>query len=88
LAQYEMSAGNVVWRGPEANIADAIQKLAGNDRAGTPAWQLALKALHLQLYDVHWTPAVVLQKGPSIRVGLADGRTGPLGGLTARLHAI
>ena len=83
LAQYEMSAGQIVWRGPEANIADALQKLAGNDRAGTPAWQLALKALHLPLYDVHWTPAVVLQKGQPIRVGLPDGRTGSLAGLTA-----
>ena len=83
LAQYEISSGQVAWRGPEANIADAVQKQAGNARAGTPAWQLALKALHLPLYDVHWTPAVVLQKGQSIRVGLADGRTGPLVGLTA-----
>ena len=82
LAEYEISSGQTVWRGPEANIADAVQKQAGNARAGTPAWQLALKALHLPLYDVHWTPAVVLQKGPSIRVGLTDGRTGPLGGLT------
>src|SRR6516165_603689 len=82
LAQYEMSSGQTVWRGPEANIADAVQKQGGKDRPGTPAWQLALKALHLPLYDVHWTPAVVLQKGPSIRVGLADGRAGPLGGLT------
>jgi penicillin-binding protein 1A len=79
LAQYEISAERVVWRGPEANIADAIQKLAGqdrpeppghdraeptgHDRAGMPAWQQALKALRLPLYDVHWTPAVVLQKG-------------------------
>ena len=82
LAQYEMSSGQIVWRGPEANVADAMQKLAGDNRPGTPAWQQALKALHLPLYDVHWTPAVVLQKGPSIRVGLPDGRTGPLAGLT------
>ena len=90
LAQYEISSGQVAWRGPEANIADAVQKLSGNNRPepgnsrpGTPAWQLALKALHLPLYDVHWTPAVVLQKGQSVRVGLADGRTGPLLNLTA-----
>jgi penicillin-binding protein 1A len=90
LAQYEISSGQVAWRGPEANIAEAVQKLAGNNRPepgnsrpGTPAWQLALKALHLPLYDVHWTPAVVLQKGQSVRVGLADGRTGPLLNLTA-----
>jgi penicillin-binding protein 1A len=78
LAQYEMSAGRVAWRGPEANIAEAVRKLAGNGGTGIPAWQAALKALRLPLYDVHWTPAVVLQKGPSIRIGLADGRTGPL----------
>ena len=77
-----MSSGQIVWRGPEANVADALQKPAGDNRTGTPAWQQALKALHLPLYDVHWTPAVVLQKGPSIRVGLPDGRTGPLAGLT------
>src|SRR6202042_3256284 len=52
LAQYEMSSGQIVWRGPEANVADALQKLAGDSRAGTPAWQQALKALHLPLYDV------------------------------------
>jgi penicillin-binding protein 1A len=82
LAQYEISSGQTVWRGPEANIADAVQKLTGDNRPGTPAWQLVLKALRLPLYDVHWTPAVVLQKSPSIRVGLPDGRTGPLAGLT------
>ena len=32
---------------------------------------------------MHWTPAVVLQKGQSVRVGLADGRTGPLLNSTA-----
>jgi penicillin-binding protein 1A len=85
LAQYEMSAGRVAWRGSEANIGEAVRKLAGNGTPGTPAWQLALKAARLPLYDVHWTPAVVLQKGPSIRIGVADGRTGPLGGVTAEV---
>ena len=32
LAQYEISSGQVAWRGPEANIAEAVQKLAGNNR--------------------------------------------------------
>jgi membrane carboxypeptidase/penicillin-binding protein len=85
LAQYEISAGRVAWRGPEANIAEAIRKRVGDGSAATPAWQLALKAAHLPLYDVHWTPAVVLQKGPSIRVGLADGRTAPLAGVTGEV---
>ena len=92
LALYEISADRVVWRGPEANVADAVQKLAGSDpaeragpnRPGTPAWQLALKAVHLPLYDVHWTPAVVVQKGPgNIRIGLPDGRSASLSTLTS-----
>jgi penicillin-binding protein 1A len=93
LALYEISADRVVWRGPEANIADAVQKLAGSNservgpnRSGAPAWQLALAAVHLPLYDVHWTPAVVVQKSPgSIRVGLPDGRTAPLSTLTSAI---
>ncbi len=76
------------FRGPEANIADAVQKLAvDNSRPATPAWQQALQAVRLPLYDVHWTPAVVVQKGDgkkgddTIRVGLPDGRIMPLIGL-------
>ena len=40
--------------------------------------------MRLPLYDVHWTPAVVVEKrnikggGDSIRVGLKDGRILPL----------
>jgi penicillin-binding protein 1A len=87
LAQYEMSSGRVQFRGPEASLADAIKKL-GSDPSGQPAWQRALQALRLPLYDVHWTPAVILQKGEgkndtgTIRVGLPDGRVAPLTGVT------
>jgi penicillin-binding protein 1A len=93
LARYELSTGRMQFRGPEANIADAVRKLEGDSRAGklaatpaaTPAWQQALQAARLPLYDVHWTPAVVLAKGDgkkgdgAIRVGLPDGRILPLG---------
>ena len=46
--------------------------------AGLP-WQRALAAARLPLYDVHWTPALVLErpagkKGEAWRAGLADGR--------------
>ena len=87
LAQYEMSSGRVQFRGPEANIADAVKKI-GSSPAGMPAWQQALQALRLPLYDVHWTPAVIVQKGDgkkddgAIRVGLSDGRIMPLTGLS------
>jgi penicillin-binding protein 1A len=52
-----------------------------------PAWQQALQDLRLPLYDVHWTPAVIVQKGDSkkgdntLRVGLPDGRILPLTGV-------
>jgi membrane carboxypeptidase/penicillin-binding protein len=84
LAQYEISTDRIVWRGPEANIADSVQKLAAYNHSGMPTWQQALQAVHLPLYDVHWTPAVIVQKGQTnkngntIRVGLADGRIAPL----------
>jgi len=90
LAHYEMSTGRVQFRGPEGNIADAVQKFssaatggAQDAAAAVPAWQQALQALHLPLYDVHWTAAVVLQKSDTIRVGLADGRVMALTGVTA-----
>ena len=83
LAHYEISTGRAVFRGPEANIADAVQKLEANNKSTAPAWQQALQAVRLPLYDVHWTPAVVLEKGGksgdgAVRVGLPDGRVVPL----------
>ena len=79
LAHYEIENGRVRFHGPEANIADAVQKLsAGNHGAapgapadaasgampGTmPAWQQALASAHLPLYDIHWKPAVILKNG-------------------------
>jgi penicillin-binding protein 1A len=76
LAHYEIEAGRVQFHGPEANIAEAVQKLsAGNQGNGgaagatdtapgaTPAWQRALASVRLPLYDVHWEPAVVLKSG-------------------------
>ena len=52
---------------------------AGDKR---PLWQQALANARLALYDVHWTPAVVVEKptgkkGEAWRVGLADGRVLP-----------
>ena len=76
LAHYEIENGRVRFHGPEANIADAVQKLsAGNHGGGAPsatadaapgampAWQQALAKVHLPLYDVHWAPAVILKSG-------------------------
>ncbi|HXX50533.1 MAG TPA: transglycosylase domain-containing protein [Xanthobacteraceae bacterium] len=92
LARYELSMGRMQFRGPEANIADAVRKLEVDNRAGIPAWQQALQAVRLPLYDVHWTPAVVVLKGggkkgdDTIRVGLPDGRILPLTVWTAAIR--
>ena len=100
LARYEASSGRAQFRGPEANIGDAIQKLLMSKQsvaAGTPgalpAWQQALQELRLPLSDVHWDPAVILDRGGKrgesvIRVGLRDGRVMPLNaaGWQAKQH--
>jgi membrane carboxypeptidase/penicillin-binding protein len=92
LARYELSAGRVKFHGAEANLADAIQKLMPDKQAGMPPWQQALQTVHLPLYDVHWTPAVVVQPGDgkkdegAIRVGLPDGSIVPLTSLTGEVR--
>ena len=93
LAHYEIENGRVQFHGPEANIADAVQKLSAANHGGapgatadaapgtTPAWQQALANIHLPLYDVHWERAVILKSkrgDEALRVGLADGRILPL----------
>ena len=74
--------------GPKPISATTIQKLSTNGSAATlgalPAWQQALQAVKLPLSDVHWEPAVILDKSGgkrgdgSIRVGIRDGRMLPL----------
>ena len=85
LSRYERNAGRVQFRGAEANLSQAIKRIeaaqTSSDRR--PVWQRALAAARLPLYDVHWTPAVLVEKpsgkkGEAWRVGLADGRILPL----------
>src|SRR5215468_2430569 len=85
LSRYERNAGRVQFRAAEANLAQAIQRTEADKRPGDrrPAWQRALANARLPLYDVHWTPAIVLEKpggkkGEAWRVGLTDGRILPL----------
>jgi penicillin-binding protein 1A len=92
LARYELSAGRVQFRGAEANLTDVIQKLASDKPADAPPWQRALRTARLPLYDVHWTPAVVVRIGDgkedksAIRVGLPDGRILPLASLSGEIR--
>ena len=97
LARYEIDAGRVKFRGPEANVSDTIQKLMLGRQSDAPdvlpAWQQALQAVKLPLSDVHWEPAVILDKGGgkrgdgNIRVGIRDGRILPLNAANANWDA-
>jgi penicillin-binding protein 1A len=85
LSRYERSTGRVQFRAAEANLAKAIQKVEADAKRSDkrPAWQQALANARLPLYDVHWTPAVVVdkpggKKGETWRVGLSDGRILPV----------
>ena len=85
LWRYESNAGRVQFVGPEASLAQTVQRIETQRTGGDkrPAWQEALTNARLPLYDVHWTSAIVVdkpsgKKGASWRVGLADGRIVPL----------
>src|SRR5262252_8162751 len=85
LWRYERSTGRVQFRSAEASLAQAVQRIDADKKTGDkrPAWQRALANARLPLYDVHWTPAIVVEKpggkkGEAWRVGLTDGRILPL----------
>ena len=62
LARYELGGGRAAFYSAEINLATAIRRLEARPSAGPvkPAWQRALENARLPLYDVHWTPAIVL----------------------------
>ena len=85
LWRYERGTGRLSFGAPEARLADAVKRIEGTRNPGEkrPSWQLALAQARLPLYDVHWTPAIVLDKpsgrrGETWRVGLADGGILPI----------
>ncbi len=85
LARYELNSGRIRFQAPEANLGDTIRRAQAALKGAPPAqplWQLALANARLPLYDVHWTPAIVLEpsgkRSETLQVGLVDGRTLPL----------
>jgi membrane carboxypeptidase/penicillin-binding protein len=92
LARYELRTGRVKHQGPELSLGEVIARVTTEQstralrrgRVVKPVWQIALEAARLPLYDVHWQPAVVLQRRSQgagkmqVRVGLRDGRIVPL----------
>ncbi|HTS39798.1 MAG TPA: PBP1A family penicillin-binding protein [Xanthobacteraceae bacterium] len=63
LARYELSAGRSAFYGAEINLASSIRRLEAKPIPGPakPAWQRALENARMPLYDVHWTPAVIIE---------------------------
>jgi penicillin-binding protein 1A len=88
LSRYEAGQDRVRFSGPETNLSEAVQRIDSEqktralrrDRVQQPVWQLALQQARMPLYDVHWTPAIVLETGRGLRVGLPDGSVLPLSG--------
>ena len=86
LSRYERSAGRVAFIAPRGQPRRGRSEASGGCATRTdkrPYWQQALANARLPLYDVHWTPAVVVGKPAAAgadgwRVGLADGRIVPL----------
>ena len=68
----------------QAAPSRAMQVAPPAPPAAPRAWQQALSSLRLPLADVHWEPAVVVEKpsgkkdATSLKVGLRDGRVLPL----------
>ena len=99
LARYEIASGRTrKIATAESSVAEAVNRIEASRRqpSASPAWVEALQTLVLPLYDVHWTPAVVVKRPPgntSIVVGFGDGRTLPLnlgavGGEGLKLHDV
>ncbi len=70
LSRYERNAGRVTFKSAETNLAKAIRRIEARRTTSEkmPAWQQALADAWLAPYDVHWTPAVVLEKPLAERV--------------------
>jgi membrane carboxypeptidase/penicillin-binding protein len=85
LSRYERSAGRVQFVSPEARLGKAVQRADAERKVSDkrPAWQIALATARLPLYDVHWTPAIVVEKPGrrqeerGVACRLADGRILP-----------
>ncbi len=85
LWRYERNSGRLRFVAAETNLAKMIERIDADKKTvdKRPSWQRAIATARLPLYDVHWTPALVVEKptgkkGEALRVGLADGRIMPL----------
>jgi len=87
IKRLDAKGANVKVADKDASDDDADKPDIKNFAVNLPSWQRALQSANLPLYDVHWTPAVIVQKGDgAIRVGVPDGRILPLTGLTGEIR--
>src|SRR5207244_1755600 len=79
LALYEKEQGRAQFQAAETNLGEAIRRIEGEQKpGGKPAWQQALEAARLPLYDVHWPAAVIIEKTTGRIVAMAGGFAYPL----------
>jgi penicillin-binding protein 1A len=91
LARYETRTKRLEFKGPEVNLGESVYRAETDLRTkaqrrgrAKPVWQVALQNARLPLYDVHWPPAIVIERRMgergqlAVKVGLKDGRTMPL----------
>jgi len=97
LAAYEKDSGRAPIPAPEAKSREAIRRIGDRAEAWQAAWQQALEATRLPLYDVHWPAAVIVEKSAvravakTLKVAMADGRVLPCRfrePQTCRLHDV
>ena len=86
LARYELATGRAEYKGAEGNLSEAVQRIEPELGQGQTARLMALGKVRLPLYDVHWSPAVVVaiqngakgaQSGSKVR-GTQSGAKGAL----------
>ena len=85
LARYELATGRAEYAGPEANLPEAAKRIEteASQQPTQPIWLEALQKVRLPLYDVHWTPAVVVDIQSETR-GAQSGAKGKGGARAAR----
>jgi penicillin-binding protein 1A len=64
LFRYERDAGRLEFKRAEANLGEAIRRIESESKSAgsAPPGQQAILTARLPLYDVHWTPAVAVEK--------------------------
>ncbi len=77
LARYELNTGRLRSRAPRRISPKRWPSSPPTPRPSEPAWRTALKSARLPLYDVHWTPAIVVEKAGARTTARSSGSASP-----------